>query len=322
MSDHVILETRGLSVAYGEGRNVIQAVASVDLSVNAGEFLAVVGESGCGKSTLCFAIAQLLPPSARITEGSVVFKGTNLVTLRSRELRHLRWREYAVVMQSAMNALNPVLTIGEQFHDALAAHQRISRRDAHERAGEALQNVGVAPDHVRSYPHQLSGGMRQRAMIAMALLFTPDLLIMDEPTSALDAVAQHALMDEIRELQERIGFALVFVTHDMSLVARFSDRIAVMYAGQVVELNSTKNLFAAFHPYTVALLESFPSIESQNVRLEGIPGNPPDLRSPAAGCRFSPRCRSAMAVCHSVQPELLFSGGAQVRCHLYDGKDG
>jgi peptide/nickel transport system ATP-binding protein len=322
MANNLILETRGLTVAYGQGEAAVEAVSDVGLEIGSGEFLAIVGESGCGKSTLCFAIAQLLPPAGRIVKGEVLFKGTNLVTLRARQLRHLRWRDYAVVMQSAMNALNPVLTIGEQFRDALAAHQSISRRDARDRAREALELVGVAKDHVDSYPHQLSGGMRQRAMVAMALLFAPDLLIMDEPTSALDVVAQVALMHEIKELQERIGFALVFVTHDMSLVSRFSDRIAVMYAGQLVELNSTQNLFEALHPYTVALLESFPSIENPKARLEGIPGNPPDLRAPIMGCRFSPRCRSVMQKCSLVQPELLPLSNAHVRCHLYADGDG
>ena len=318
MASGPLLEVRGLSVAYGDPGSEIDAVLDVDLALAPGEFLAVVGESGCGKSTLCFAIAQLLPEAGHITAGEVILKGTNLVGLPESKLRALRWREYSVVMQSAMNALNPVLTIGQQFRDVLDAHVRISKRQAREKAADALRLVGVAPDHLDSYPFQLSGGMRQRAMVAMALMFTPDLLIMDEPTSALDVVAQRALMREIKRLQEQLGFAVIFVTHDMSLVSQFSDRVAVMYAGQLVELNATENLFDALHPYTVGLLESFPSISNPKARLEGIPGNPPDLRSPPSGCRFNPRCRSTMEICLTDPPELQPVQGAIVRCHLYD----
>jgi peptide/nickel transport system ATP-binding protein len=318
VADVPLLEIRGLSIDYGAGADAVRAVTQVDLTVERGEFLAVVGESGCGKSTLCYGIAQLLPPSAQIASGEVVFNGTNLVTLQESQLRRLRWRDYAVVMQSAMNALNPVLTIRDQFGDVLVAHERVSKRDAAERAAAALRMVGVAPAHLDSYPHQLSGGMRQRAMVAMSLLFTPDLLIMDEPTSALDVVAQRALMREIKRLQDEIGFAVMFVTHDISLVSRFSDRVAVMYAGQVVELNETRNLFDALHPYTAGLLDSFPSISNPKARLEGIPGNPPDLRAPPTGCRFNPRCPSRFDACDKVTPAFLPVGDAVVRCHLYD----
>src|SRR5207249_6090301 len=218
-----------------------------------------VGESGCGKSTMLFAIARLLSPPAGITGGSVVFHGQNLVTMTETELNALRWREYSVVMQSAMNALNPVLSIGTQFQDAIEAHAKYSAEKVRERSVEVMKIVGIDPVHLRSYPHQLSGGMRQRAMIAMALAFTPELVIMDEPTSALDVVAQRSLMLKIKQLQREFGFATIFVTHDMSLVSHFSDRLAVMYAGQVVEIGPTRDVFAApKHPYTVGLMRSFP----------------------------------------------------------------
>lgn len=318
MATDALLEVHGLTVEYGEGVAARKAVVDVDLGLGRGEFLAIVGESGCGKSTLCFAIAQLLSPSARISGGSVVFKGKDLVTLRESQLRRVRWREFAVVLQSAMNALNPVLTIGEQFRDLLVTHEHLSRAEARKRSGAALRAVGVDPAHMRSYPFQLSGGMRQRAMIAMALLFRPDLLIMDEPTSALDVVAQRALMTEIKALQREFGFAVIFVTHDMSLVSRYSDRVAVMYAGQIVEQIHSGQLFEAHHPYTVALLESFPSIANPGARLVGIPGSPPDLRTPPDGCRFSPRCRSVMERCLTQEPQLQAVNSAFVRCHLYD----
>src|SRR3954469_24965697 len=252
-----ILEVRGLSVAYASDAGPVVAVDNVDLDLGRGEFLGIVGESGCGKSTLLYAIARLLgPPNAgQIVGGSIVFRGREMVTLSEQELRAIRWRELSVVMQSAMNALNPVLSIAAQLADACKAHSTMSNREIAERSTEVLRLVGIDPIHLKSYPHQLSGGMRQRAMIAMALLFTPDLVIMDEPTSALDVVAQRSLMMQIKELQKRLGFAVIFVTHDMSLVSHFSDRLLVMYAAQVAEFGDTRKLFdQPRHPYTQALL--------------------------------------------------------------------
>ena len=200
----------------------------------------MVGESGCGKSTMLFAIAQLLAPPAEITAGSVIFQGRSLVGLTDTQLAAVRWKDLSVVMQSAMNALNPVKSIGAQFKDAMRAHGVTSKAEIAERSAEVLRMVGIDPVHLKSYPHQLSGGMRQRSMIAMAMLFTPDLVIMDEPTSALDVVAQRSLMVQIKDLQQRLGFAIIFVTHDMSLVRHFSDRLMVMYAGQVAEFGPTR----------------------------------------------------------------------------------
>jgi peptide/nickel transport system ATP-binding protein len=253
----------------------------------------------------------------------VIFKGRNMVTLSERELRHIRWREFSVVMQSAMNALNPVLTIAAQMRDACEAHSDMSSKEIATRSKEVLRLVSIDPIHLQSYPHQLSGGMRQRAMIAMALLFTPDLIIMDEPTSALDVVAQRSLMVQIKELQDRLGFAAIFVTHDMSLVSHFSDRLLVMYAAQVVEFGKTGQLFdKPLHPYTRGLLEAFPSIRGPKVELLGIPGSPPDLARPPAGCRFSPRCPHATAACRVGVPRLLDVDGDLVRCILYENGTG
>jgi peptide/nickel transport system ATP-binding protein len=313
-----ILEVHELSVCYGTERGDVRAVDHVSLTLDEGEFLGIVGESGCGKSTLLFAIVQILSPPAEIVAGTVVFRGRDLVQLGERQLRHLRWRDFSVVMQSAMNALNPVLTIGQQFADTIAAHERMSRARAAERGAEVLRLVGIDPMHLKSFPHQLSGGMRQRAMIAMALLFTPQLVIMDEPTSALDVVAQRSLMMQIRQLQRELGFAVIFVTHDMSLVSNFTDRVAVMYAGQVVELSQTRELFKQpKHPYSAGLMDAFPSILGERRTLQGIPGSPPDLLRPPTGCRFQPRCPHAMAVCLEEAPPLLELSGASVRCHLF-----
>lgn len=314
-----LLEIQDLIVEY-VAETPVRAVDSVSLSVDRGEFLGIVGESGCGKSTLLFAVTQLLTPPAEIVSGSVRFKGRNLVELSSTELRHSRWREYSLVMQSAMNALNPVLTIAAQLRDAMTAHEQVGRDRIQERSAEVMRLVGIDPVHLRSYPHQLSGGMRQRAMIAMALLFQPDLIVMDEPTSALDVVAQRSLMTQIKELQQRLGFAVVFVTHDMSLVGRFSDRLAIMYAGQLVEVGTTSQVFGhPRHPYSVGLLDAFPSIRGELRPLQGIPGSPPDLARPPKGCRFHPRCPRAWDRCVTQEPVSHAAGdGVLVRCHLYD----
>src|SRR5215470_9058131 len=314
-----MLAVNDLSVAYIMDRGAVAAVDRVSFELYPGEFLGIVGESGCGKSTLLFAIAQLLNPPATVTGGGVVFKGINMVGMTDKQLMAIRWRDLSVVMQSAMNALNPVLSIGAQFKDALQAHGVRRGDEIAARSAEVLRMVGIDPAHLRSYPHQLSGGMRQRSMIAMAMLFTPELVIMDEPTSALDVVAQRSLMVQIKELQETYGFAVIFVTHDMSLISHFSDRLMVMYAGQVSELGATKAVFdTPRHPYTQGLLEAFPSIHGPRVPLKGIPGNPPNLAVIPTGCRFRSRCPQAMGRCQDEAPRLLEVHGTLVRCLLYD----
>jgi peptide/nickel transport system ATP-binding protein len=318
-----LLEVDNLSVSYFTDAADIGAVDRVSLTLHAGEFLGIVGESGCGKSTLLFAIAQLLSPPAEITAGRVVFRGQDLVRLTDSELRHVRWRDYSVVMQSAMNALNPMKSIGAQFKDTMRAHGRSSADAIRTRSVEMLHLVGIDAAHLDSYPHQLSGGMRQRAMIAMALLFTPQLVIMDEPTSALDVVAQRSLMTQIKELQQRLGFAVIFVTHDMSVIAHYSDRVMVMYAGQVAEIGETGSIFERpLHPYSKGLLDAFPSVRGPRRALTGIPGSPPDLGRPPSGCRFHPRCSEVMAKCTTSEPELYEVDGTQVRCLLYVGSSG
>ncbi|HEU5417781.1 MAG TPA: ABC transporter ATP-binding protein [Streptosporangiaceae bacterium] len=314
-----ILEVSDLSVTYAMERGAVTAVDRVSLDVRPGEFVGIVGESGCGKSTLLFAIAQLLAPPAAVSGGSVAFKGTSLVGMTDSQLAAVRWKDLSVVMQSAMNALNPVKTTGAQFKDAMRAHGVRSRAEIAERSAEVLKMVGIDPAHLKSFPHQLSGGMRQRAMIAMAMLFTPDLIIMDEPTSALDVVAQRSLMVQIKELQQQFGFAVIFVTHDMSLVSNFSDRLMVMYAGQVAELGVTRVVFdSPLHPYSAGLLEAFPSIRGPKVALTGIPGSPPDLSRPQEGCRFAPRCPKVMDRCRTTPPALYQVDGTAVRCLLHE----
>jgi peptide/nickel transport system ATP-binding protein len=312
-----LLSVKDLRVEYATGDEPVVAVDGVSFDVGPGEFVGVVGESGCGKSTMLFGIARLLSPPAEISGGSVEFAGRNLVTMTEKELNVLRWRDYSVVMQSAMNALNPVASIAAQFADTLKAHGKPSRAEIKERSIEVLRLVGIDPIHLKSYPHQLSGGMRQRAMIAMALLFTPDLVIMDEPTSALDVVAQRSLMVQIKELQERLGFAVVFVTHDMSLVSHFSDQLLVMYAGEVFEAGPTREVFDhPANPYSRGLLDAFPSIYGPRVPLLGIPGAPPDLARPPRGCRFEPRCPVSFDECVTRRPALYPVGRVRSRCLL------
>ncbi len=313
-----LLEVAELAIAYVTEAADVRAVEQVSFSVQPGEFLGIVGESGCGKSTLLFGIARLLSPPGEVVGGRVTFRGRDMVRLGREDLRRVRWRDFSVVMQSAMNALNPMKSIGAQFKDALQAHEDMPRDRILERSREVLALVGIDPVHLGSYPHQLSGGMRQRAMIAMALLFTPSLVMMDEPTSALDVVAQRSLMSKIKELQRELGFAVIFVTHDMSVVSRYSDRVMVMYAGQIAEAATTGGIFSRpLHPYTRGLMEAFPSVRGPRRELAGIPGTPPDLARPPSGCRFHPRCPEVMPQCLTREPELYQVGDARVRCLLY-----
>ena len=316
-----LLEVTDLSVDYLTDAADVRAVKGVSFTVEPGEFLGIVGESGCGKSTLLFGIGQLLSPPGEVVGGSVIFRGRDMARLSGDELRSLRWRDYSVVMQSAMNALNPMKSIRAQFKDTLQAHGSLSPEEIRLRSAEVMSLVGIDPAHLGSYPHQLSGGMRQRAMIAMALLFTPQLVMMDEPTSALDVVAQRSLMSKIKELQQTLGFAVIFVTHDMSVVSRYSDRVLVMYAGQIAEAAPTEEIFEhPHHPYTRGLMSAFPSVTGPRRELLGIPGSPPDLAHPPAGCPFHPRCPEVMPVCLSHEPELYPVGDAEARCFLYAGE--
>jgi peptide/nickel transport system ATP-binding protein len=286
----VLVDVRGLQVEYGIAHPV-RAVDGVDLQIRAGEIVGLAGESGCGKSTVANSIMQILRPPARVVGGSILFRGVDLTRKSSEELRQFRWRNVSMVFQSAMNGLNPVMRVGAQFLDMMQAHERISRRDALAQAGELLELVGIDPRNVRSYPHELSGGMRQRVIIAMALALKPELVIMDEPTTALDVVVQREILQQIQDLKHDLGFAVLFITHDLSLLMEVADRVAIMYAGEIVETAPGATFHGdAKHPYTLGLLESFPPLHGPRVRMTGIPGSPPDLAEPPSGCRFHPRC--------------------------------
>jgi len=326
-STPTLLELRGLSVEYGVGGRLVRAVDGVDLAIEPGEILGLAGESGSGKTTVANAAMQILRPPAHVVGGSILFQGEELVGKTAEELRRFRWRNVSMVFQSAMNALNPVMRVGDQFVDMMRAHERIDRSRALTRAGELLELVGIDGSRVRAYPHQLSGGMRQRVIIAMALALNPELIILDEPTTALDVVVQREILQQVDALKREFGFAVLFITHDLSLLLEFADRIAIMYAGEIVETAPAARLVSeAQHPYTQGLLRSFPPLTGPLTRLTGIPGSPPDLRDLPKGCRFHPRCphclpeRPALYARQTTERPLLrdIAPGHRVACHLVE----
>jgi peptide/nickel transport system ATP-binding protein len=329
-SGEPLLEVRGLYADYGAGPGAVHAVRDADLVLHRGEVLGLAGESGSGKSTLAYAITRLLRAPGIITAGSVRYypsggHAVDLLAADEHQLRVLRWSQISVVMQSAMNALNPVITIGSQLTDVLQAHVPDMNRAARRaRAAELLDMVGITADRLGSYPHELSGGMRQRVMIAMALALEPEVVIMDEPTTALDVVTQREILEELSELRERLGFAILFITHDLSLLIEIADSIAVMYAGRLVERAQATALFRApRHPYSLGLLSSFPSLHGPRRQMTGIPGSPPDLRELPSGCVFHPRCGYVMDRCLTDVPplmELSEGPGRQAACWLQDGQ--
>lgn len=314
-----LLRIQDLKVDYLSTRGPVRAVDGVSFSLKPGEVLGLAGESGSGKSTIAQAILRILQPPAVITGGSVKFGDREILDMNDEELSQFRWRDVSMVFQSAMNALNPVMTVGEQIMDAIRAHEGVSSRVARTRAEELLVVVGIEANRIDAYPHQLSGGMRQRAVIAIALALHPPLMIMDEPTTALDVVVQKEIMFQITELREQLGFSILFITHDLSLLVEISDRIAIMYAGQIVELAPARQLFDnPMHPYTRGLMSSFPSLTGDRVKLMGIPGSPPDLAAPPTGCRFHPRCPNRMPICDHIVPRLAeVEPEHWVACHLY-----
>ena len=319
-----VLEIKDLSVAYQTAAGLVNAVSDVNLTVYPEEIVGLVGESGSGKSTMAYAIMRLLKGDAFITKGQVRVMGQDVYALSPKELRLFRWQQMSMVFQSAMSALNPVMTVETQIIDTIRSHEpKISKAEALKRARDLLDVVRIDPKHMKSYPHELSGGMRQRVVIAIAISLNPGFVIMDEPTTALDVVVQRSILDQIREIQSHVHFAILFISHDFSLVAELASRVAIMYAGRVVELTQggTLTLGERHHPYTEGLLRAIPHLTADEVVIEGIPGSPPNLVTLPSGCAFHPRCPAVMNVCRTTRPRLYQGETGQAECHLFSSDE-
>ena len=304
-------------MGYSSGDGRVTAVDGINLEVVEGEVFGLAGESGCGKTTAMLSIMQLLPPAGRILGGKIIFDNKDLVGLSDRELRKIRWKSISMIFQGAMNALNPVHNVGSQIAEAIMLHEKSTRHDAFRRARDLLELVGLDPSRGRDYPHQFSGGMRQRAIIAMALACNPRLVIADEPVTALDVIVQDQILKLMKQLQEKLHVSMILISHDLSVVAQTCDRVAIMYAGKIVEQSDTISIFERpLHPYTQALVKAFPSVRESR-KLTVIPGSPPDLTSPPSGCRFHPRCPVKVDACMREEPQLVrVESGHYAACHL------
>jgi oligopeptide/dipeptide ABC transporter ATP-binding protein len=317
-----LLEARGVDVVYEPNRGTrIWSVRDVDLTLREGEFVGLVGESGCGKTTLGYALTRMLRPPARLEGGSVTFDGVDIATLEGEALRQQRRGGFALVLQSGMNALNPVRTVEHHYRDILKAHARdgedISKAAVRRRGAELLETVQLDASVLGRYPHELSGGMRQRVAISMALALEPRLIVFDEPTTALDVLVQREVMSTIKRLQREKGFSAILISHDLGIVLDATDRVLVMYAGRIVEDQPSKALLAGgHHPYTEALLSCYADPRADEIELGSIPGAPPDLSLDPAGCSFAPRCGLAEDVCHTVSPTLQLLGHGSASCHV------
>jgi oligopeptide/dipeptide ABC transporter ATP-binding protein len=317
--DARLLEVRDLAVHFALPNASVQAVRGVDFHLDDGEALGIAGESGCGKTTTALSLVRLLPSNAKIASGSVNLYGIDLVPKTEKQLQRYRWREIAIVFQGAMNALNPVQRVRDQIAEPVELRLGLDRSTSRKRAGDLLELVGIPRKRGAAYPHELSGGMRQRAMIAMALACDPAVVIGDEPTTALDVMVQAQILELLERLRHELGLSLILITHDLSVLAETCDRVLVMYAGKVAEEGPVHRVFTApRHPYTQKLVSAFPNIRADRRTLDVIPGTPPDLRQPPPGCAFAARCPAVMPVCTEVvPPEVRFSDGVRVACHLY-----
>ncbi len=323
-----LLEVKDLTMHFKVKGGWVYAVEDVNFALESGETLGLVGESGCGKTTLGYGISQLLPDNAHIKSGQIFFKGQDILTPSVKkngtlngyrpEIRELRWKEISMIFQGAMNAFNPVQRVGNQIVEAIRVHDKVTWQEAEDRVAELFKLVGIPEDRIENYPHEYSGGMRQRAMIAMALVHNPSLIIADEPTTALDVIMQRRILSEIEKIQKQFSMAMIIITHDVSVVANVADKIAVMYAGRIMEYGNIKDVFKrSANPYTKALFGGFPNLKGEKKRIASIPGNPPSLVEPPSGCRFHPRCKYAKEICKKEKPKLItFPNGQQSLCHF------
>ncbi len=316
-----VLDVQHLTTHYRTLRGWVRAVEDVSFKIEKGQALGIAGESGCGKTTVAMSLLKILPKGGRIRKGSIIFDGLDLVPLSNNQMRQIRWKGIAIVFQGAMNALNPVFKVGDQIVEAIRTHEPdVDRRSGMDRARSLLELVGVEPHRVDNYPHEFSGGMRQRALIAMALACNPKLLVADEPGTALDVIVQAQTLKLMRELKDRLDLSMVMISHDLSIIAETCEKVAIMYAGRIVEYGDAEDIFKEpLHPYTQGLVKAFPSIKGERIRLTSIPGSPPDLLNPPTGCRFNPRCPYVMDVCRKEVPPLKMQGNEDhlVACHLY-----
>jgi len=321
----VLLKVEGLRTYFKTMRGNVKAVDGVSFQVEKGEAMGLAGESGCGKTTTALSILKILPSNGRIIEGKILFNKTDLAKFTEDEMRdQIRWKGISLIFQGAMNALNPVQKVGDQIVEAIMLHEEeIERRNAMDRARKLFELVGINPTRVDNYPHEFSGGMRQRAMIAMALACNPEMVIADEPGTALDVIVAAQVLKLLKGLKEKLNLAMILITHDLSIIAEVCEKAAIMYAGKVVEYGDVISIFKEpLHPYTQGLIGAFPNIkETQRIKMKSIPGTPPDLLHPPTGCRFHPRCQFAMDICKKEDPELVSVGKVHsVSCHLVTKK--
>ena len=312
-----LLDVENLKVYYFTREGAVKAADDVSFSVDKDETLGLIGESGCGKTTVVFALLRFVTPPGRIVGGKIVFEGNDIITMSDEEMRHLRGKGISMVFQGAQNALNPVMTIGRQITEGILEHEDVSKEEAWERAEKQLELVGIGSDRIKNYPHEFSGGMKQRAMIAIATACNPGLLILDEPVTGLDVIVQRQLLALINNLRVELRLPIIFITHDLSVIAETCDKVVVMYAGKVVEQASAVSLYEnPVHPYSQGPIRSYPSAKGKRKELKSIPGAPPRLVNPPRGCRFHPRCPYAMDICGEEEPAFREKDGHLVACHL------
>jgi len=312
-----LLEVENLKIYYFTRAGAVKAVDDVSFTVDRDETLGLIGESGCGKTTMVFALMRFVTPPGRIVEGKIIFDGNDIIIMGDKEMRLLRGKGIAMVFQSAQNALNPVMTVGKQIAEVILQHEGVTKEEAWEKAKKQLESVGISGERAKSYPHEFSGGMKQRVMIAIATACNPRLLILDEPVTGLDVIVQRQLLTLINSLRAKLQLPIIFITHDLSVIAETCDKVAVMYAGKIVEQASTVSLYKnPVHPYSQALIRAYPSIKGKKRELRSIPGAPPRLINPPSGCRFHPRCLYVMNICREEEPTFREKDGHLVACHL------
>jgi len=311
-----ILQVKDLTMHYQTRQGTVKAVDGISFELARGEVLGLVGESGCGKTSIAVTLMKLLPDNALIVKGQVLLDGQDLMTMDDTTLRKYRWRRISMIFQAAMNSLDPVHRVGDQIIEAIEAHDMFTTmKEARETVDRLFRLVGLDPGLTDRYPHEFSGGMRQRAVIAMALACQPDVIVADEPTTALDVIVQDRILRQIKEIQTDLNMSMIYITHDIAVVAEITDRIGVMYAGKLVELGSTADVFERpIHPYTKALLSVFPSIRGEKRPLATLGGEPPNLIDPPTGCRFHPRCPYATAICQQEEPPVVVRDGHWAAC--------